>query len=65
LFNDTPANYIKNKKLEKAAELLLISDERITDIAFQCGFNELATFTKSFSDKYNMTPSHYRQKVRG
>jgi AraC family transcriptional regulator, exoenzyme S synthesis regulatory protein ExsA len=60
LYNDTPANYIKNKRLEKAAELLLISDERITDIAFNCGFNDLANFSKSFLDKYNTTPTNYR-----
>ena len=64
LYNDTPANYIKTKKLEKAAELLLISDERITDIAFDCGFNDLANFTKSFSDKYNVTPTNYRLKAK-
>ena len=60
LYNDTPANYIKNKRLEKAAELLLVSDERITDIAFDCGFNDLANFSKSFSDKYSTTPTNYR-----
>lgn len=60
LYNDTPANYIKNKRLEKAAELLLVSGERITDIAFKCGFNDLANFTKSFHEKYNTTPTDYR-----
>jgi AraC-like DNA-binding protein len=60
LYNDTPANYIRNKKLEKAAELLLASDNRVADIAYQCGFNELANFTKSFHDKYHVSPSHYR-----
>ncbi|QXU50909.1 AraC family transcriptional regulator [Chryseobacterium sp. D764] len=64
LYDDTPANYIRNKKLEKAAELLLISDERITDIAFDCGFNDLATFTKNFSDKYHISPSGYRQEQK-
>lgn len=64
LYNDTPANYIKIKKLEKAAELLLISDKRITDIAFDCGFNDLANFTKSFSEKYNTTPTNYRLKIK-
>jgi AraC-like DNA-binding protein len=60
LYDDTPANYIKSKRLEKAAQLLLISDERITDIAFNCGFNDLANFTKSFHDKYKVTPTTYR-----
>jgi AraC family transcriptional regulator, exoenzyme S synthesis regulatory protein ExsA len=65
IYNDTPANYIKNKKLEKAAELLLISDVRITDIAFECGFNDLATFTKNFSDKFHITPTNYRMERKG
>ncbi|MBS1602906.1 MAG: helix-turn-helix transcriptional regulator [Bacteroidetes bacterium] len=62
LYNDSPANYIRNKGLERAAELLLVSDERITDIAFNCGFNDLANFTRSFSDKYKTSPSNYRSK---
>lgn len=64
LYNDSPANYIKTKKLEKAAELLLVSDQRITEIAFDCGFNDLANFTKSFNDKYNTTPTNYRVQQR-
>lgn len=62
IYNDTPANYIKAKKLEKAAELLLLSDQRITEIAFDCGFNDLANFTKSFTSKYKVSPTAYRQK---
>lgn len=60
LYDDSPANYIKTKRLEKAAELLLASDQRISDIAFDCGFNDLANFTKSFHDKFGVSPTHYR-----
>ena len=59
-YDDSPASYIRNKRLEKSAELLCISEERITDIAFDCGFNDLATFSKLFHDKYNVSPSNYR-----
>lgn len=62
LYNDSPASYIKTKRLEKAAMLLLTSDNRITDIALDCGFNDLANFTKSFHDKYNVAPTNYRQQ---
>lgn len=62
LYDDSPASYIKTKRLERAAELLLISDERITDIAFHCGFNDLANFTKSFHDKYGTAPTNYRSQ---
>jgi AraC-like DNA-binding protein len=64
LYDDSPANYIRTKRLERAAELLLASNERITDIAFDCGFNDLANFTKSFHDKYNVSPSNYRLKTK-
>lgn len=64
-YNDSPANYIRNKKLEKAADLLLISDERITDIAFDCGFNDLANFSTLFHDKFKCAPSAYRLNQTG
>lgn len=64
LYSDSPANYIKTKRLERAAELLLASNERITNIAFDCGFNDLANFTKSFHDKYSISPSNYRSKPK-
>jgi AraC-like DNA-binding protein len=63
IYDDSPASYIKNKKLERAAELLLASDARITDVAFDCGFNDLANFTKSFHDKYSTSPSNFRLKL--
>lgn len=59
-FDATPANYLKNKRLEKAAELLLLSTERITDIAFDCGFGDVTNFSKSFYEKYQVSPSNYR-----
>jgi len=64
LYDDSPANYIRTKRLERAAELLLVSHERITDIAFACGFNDLANFTKSFHDRYNVSPSNFRLKIK-
>tara|TARA_R110002051_G_scaffold290773_1_gene354421 strand:- start:51496 stop:52350 length:855 start_codon:yes stop_codon:yes gene_type:complete len=59
-YNVTPASYIRNRKLEKAAELLMLSEERITDIAFDCGFNDLANFSHLFAEKHNCSPSTYR-----
>ncbi|UTN02802.1 AraC family transcriptional regulator [Flavobacterium bizetiae] len=64
IYQDTPANYIKTKKLEKAAQLLEVSDQRINEIAFDCGFNDLANFTKSFTGKYSVSPTNYRQRSK-
>ncbi|WP_316831486.1 AraC family transcriptional regulator [Pedobacter aquatilis] len=59
-YDDTPANYIKTQRLEKATDLLTVSNKRISDIAFECGFNDLANFTRSFHDKYGISPSQFR-----
>lgn len=60
LFNDAPARYIKTKKLERASELLSNSEMRIGDIAYDCGFSDIAHFSKSFQEKYSISPSSYR-----
>ena len=60
VYNDTPANFTRNRRLEKAAELLAISDERVSDIAINTGFNDLSHFSKCFQEKYGYSPSVYR-----
>jgi AraC family transcriptional regulator, exoenzyme S synthesis regulatory protein ExsA len=59
-FADTPASYLKNRKLEKARELLSLSDKRVTDIALEVGFNEISHFSKAFTQKYGFSPSELR-----
>ena len=60
IYQDSPANYIKNKRLEKAAELLTVSSIPISSIAYDCLFNDIAHFSSSFKAKYDSTPSQYR-----
>ena len=60
IYADSPANYLKNKKMGRAARLLLISEQRISDIAYDCGFSDIAHFSKTFKKTYNVSPSNYR-----
>lgn len=59
-YNDSPARYIRNKRLNKSAELLENTELRITDIAYDCGFSDVAHFSKSFHKAYSCSPSEYR-----
>ncbi len=60
LYQTSPAQYFKTRKLEKAAQLLSNTDNRISDIAYECGFNDVAHFSKSFQETYHLAPSQYR-----
>jgi AraC family transcriptional regulator len=52
--------YVKLRRLAKAAEALKNINVRIVDIAFDCGFTEHANFTRAFKQAYGMTPEAYR-----
>jgi AraC-like DNA-binding protein len=48
-------------RLRSAAELLARPGERrISDIAFECGFNDLSYFNRCFRRRYGLTPSAAR-----
>lgn len=48
-------------RLRKAAELLALpSERRISDIAFECGFNDLSYFNRCFRRRFGLTPSAAR-----
>lgn len=59
-YNSSPAKYIKQRKLKRAAKLLKGTELRVSDIAFDCGFTDLAHFSKSFQKAYQSSPSEYR-----
>ena len=60
LYNTSPANYIRKKRLEKAVDLLLSTSLSISDIAYDCSFNDLAHFSKCFKKEYLMSPQQFR-----
>ncbi len=59
-YNASPKKYISQKKIEKAAALLKSDHTRVSDIAYDVGFDSLATFNRNFSATYGLSPSEYR-----
>ncbi len=59
-FNETPARYIKRRRLEQSAILLKSSQEPVSAIAYDCGFTDPTTFSSSFVQKYGVSPSRFR-----
>ncbi len=67
-FNKTPTDFINDIRLNYAKNLLIFSDEKIIDIAFSSGFQNLSHFCHEFKRKFLMPPTSYRklyQKVIG
>ena len=57
----TPVNYLMAYRIERAARKLLGSDLPITQIAFDCGFNDLSYFIKTFRSFKHVSPKEYRK----
>ncbi|WP_086030418.1 helix-turn-helix domain-containing protein [Tenacibaculum holothuriorum] len=60
IFNNSPKKYLTEKKLKRAAELLKSSSDRISEIAYDVGFDSVSTFNRNFADFYGKSPSNYR-----
>lgn len=59
-FDATPAKYIKERRLHHAASLLLCTDDNISAVAYDSGFQDVTTFSAIFQEKYKTSPSKYR-----
>ncbi|RYY07299.1 MAG: response regulator, partial [Sphingobacteriaceae bacterium] len=60
----TPIEFIRSMKLQKAAFLLEKSDMNIAQIAYAVGFATPNYFAKSFKEKYGILPSVYIKQKR-
>jgi len=56
----TPMAFVIDHRLARAAELLARNDGRsVTEIAFDVGFNDSASFSRSFRRRYDVVPSRW------
>lgn len=58
---------IWSRRLSAARDALAdpaLRDKSITELAFSCGFNDAAHFSRSFASAYGMTPSRFRESGR-
>ena len=59
------SNYIREKKVELAMELLANTDESILDIACKLSFSSQSHFIDIFKSATGMTPAKYRASGKG
>jgi len=61
----SPHQYLLKLRLQKARDLLVMSNKSVKEIALECGFNSPYYFSRYFKEDRGMAPSEYRAMVRG
>lgn len=56
------SEFIRDIRLQRAADLLGQNGINITEVAYSCGFNSSSYFTQRFKEKYGTSPSKYLKK---
>ena len=63
-FNKTPHQYLVERRIEKAKELLTANELRVTDVCFEVGFQSLGSFSSLFHKSVGHPPITFREKSR-
>ncbi len=59
----SPIDHLLHVRVKKAAELLCSTSRTVTDIAFDCGFQDGNYLTRCFRRIMNQTPGQYRKEL--
>jgi len=60
----TPTEYLNYYRIECACEQLAENRSSITDVALNCGFNDISYFIKAFHKAKGITPKQYKEANR-
>jgi AraC-like DNA-binding protein len=57
----TFSGFVQELRLQKAAKLLVENDMTITQVCYECGYNNVSNFNRQFLNHYQMNPMKYRK----
>ena len=64
IYGESPARWIREKRLSKAHELLRSSSLSVADIAYSLGFENPTHFSRIFKQQYGASPISFAEKGR-
>lgn len=59
----SPHQYLLGVRLHQAKHLLAATRQPVSEIAFECGFNNLEHFATAYRKHYQVSPSAYRKQL--
>jgi AraC-like DNA-binding protein len=60
LKNQSPSQFIREYRLHKGRELLMDTNETVSEIAYQVGFVDPNYFSRIFTKEFSVTPTEFR-----
>ncbi len=63
IYGETPGKWIIKRRVKHAANLIANTNQNITQIAFETGFEDLSHFSRVFKQIIGEPPTEYKKKV--
>lgn len=63
VFNETPGRWIMKRRVERAASILANSNQSVTEVAFESGFEDLSHFSRVFKQFVGKNPTEYKKSL--
>jgi AraC-like DNA-binding protein len=60
IYKESPKKHFAKMKMLKASKMLNTTETRISDIAYDCGYESISTFNRAFKTYFGKSPSEYR-----
>jgi AraC-like DNA-binding protein len=57
-------SYVNALRIDQACEMLKGTEDSVTHIAYECGFESQRTFNRVFMEQCGLSPSEYRRKYQ-
>lgn len=61
ILGDNPGSWLRNQRKTRAIGLLCNTDSTISEIAFELGYSDVASFSKAFKAATKVSPANYRE----
>ena len=63
-FGETPHDFLTRVRIERAKDLLTITNRQVTEVCFDVGFTSLGSFSTLFRRHVGLSPAQFRRRVR-
>jgi AraC-like DNA-binding protein len=64
VFGETPHQYLQTRRIERAQELLRLTDLTVGEICAAVGYTSLGSFSATFKRTVGVSPTAFREQTR-